>query len=241
MSKIPVNPSEIFKEITADYNNIFGDNLTAIILYGSAALGEYQYKKSDINFLIVLTDNGILNIKKCVPLISKWQKRKVTTPLFLTKDYIQSSLDSFPIEFLGIKLNHQIVYGEDIFEQVEIKNEHLRLQCEREMKGKLLHLREGFLNTANHPRQLKLLISKSIATFATIFMALLTLKNEAIPGSRKEILNKTAELFELDKTIFEELIHIRSGQKKLSKPELQQLVERYIQEISKLSIIVDKL
>ena len=95
MAKIPKEPSQIFLEITADYKRIFGEDLLSIILYGSAARGEYRYKKSDINFLMVLTENGMKNLRRCIDLIPKWRKRNVGAPLFLTQEYINASLDSF--------------------------------------------------------------------------------------------------------------------------------------------------
>ena len=89
MSKIPRIPSDIFQQITDDYKKILEDDLISIILFGSGAIGDYQYKKSDINFLIILTEDGINNLKKCLPLIAKWKKRNVSTPLFLTKEYME--------------------------------------------------------------------------------------------------------------------------------------------------------
>ncbi len=77
MPKIPKDPEQIFHEFTLDYKNIFEDDLVAIILYGSAVSGEYRHKKSDINFLIVLTEQGIRNLKKSLPVVSKWKKRRV--------------------------------------------------------------------------------------------------------------------------------------------------------------------
>lgn len=241
MSKIPKKPSEIFNEITADYKNIFGDDLISIILYGSSAKGEYQYKKSDINFLIVLTEKGIDDLRKILPLISKWRKRNVDTPLFLTMDYIQSSLDSFPIEFLDMNINYQLVYGEDILKDIEIEEEDLRLQCERELRGKLLHLREEFLNCANDCRAMTRLISQSLVEFTAIFRALLSFKDVNIPQSRKDILMQTAKVFDLDRTVFDELLQIREHRKKINKQGLQALIEKYIFEIKKLTQQVDTL
>ena len=57
MARIPDKPEEIFQEIILDYKVIFGPDLVSIILYGSGARGEYIPKKSDINFLILLTEN----------------------------------------------------------------------------------------------------------------------------------------------------------------------------------------
>ncbi len=241
MSKIPKNPAEIFQEITDDYKNVFGDELKSIILYGSAAKGDYLYKKSDINFLIILTEQGINDIKKCLPLIPKWQKRNVSTPLFLTQNYIYSSLDTFPIEFLDINTSYQVIYGEDIIKTIEIEEEDLRYQCERELRGKLLHLREGFLTFAANPQQLNLLISQSLSAFTKIFIALLKLADVNIPLKKTEILNKISEVFELDHTVFQQLLDIRKNNKKLSKQKLHILMEQYILEIGKLTKKVDNL
>ncbi len=240
MAKIPKNPSDIFDEFSTDVKNIFTDDLVSIILYGSAARGEYTYKKSDINFLIILTDQGISNLRKCLSLIPKWGKRNVATPLFLTKNYIEESLDSFPIEFLGMRMHYQLIYGEDVLQAVGVEEEDLRLACEREMKGKLLHLREGFLNAANNTRNMKSLISQSIAAFTTIFSAILSLKAVDLPGKRRELFSKMADEFDLDKKVFDDLMNVRENNVKFSKMDLINLMEQYIREIEKLTDMVDK-
>lgn len=241
MPKIPKNPAEIFEEFTKDYISVFGDDLLTIILYGSGAKGEYQYKKSDINFLIVLTEQGINNLRKCLALIPKWNKRNVSTPLFLTIDYIESALDSFPIEFLGMNMSYEVIYGEDILKDIPIEEDDLRLALERELRGKLLHLREGFLNAASNSRHLKILISQSLAAFTTIFSALLRLKDVHLPQKRRDILLQTAETFGLDQSLFETLLDIRENKKKMNKDELLVLMEKYINAIGKLTQIIDKL
>ena len=64
MAKIPKDPRDIFDELTQDYQDIYGKDLVSIILYGSAASGNYIPKKSDINFLIVLTEEGINRLQQ---------------------------------------------------------------------------------------------------------------------------------------------------------------------------------
>ena len=177
----------------------------------------------------------------CLSIIPKWQKRNVSTPLFITKEYINSSLDTFPVEFLGMEMNYQLVYGEDVLKEIVIEEDDLRLQCERELRGKLLHLREEFLNTARNTRNLKLLISQSLAAFTTLFIALLKLADVDLPQKRKDIFTKTAEVFDLNNAVFDELLQIRENKKKVSKQQLHILMEQYIREIRKLTQAVDKL
>jgi len=241
MSKIPKSPEDIFQEFTNDFKNVFGENLASIILYGSAARGEYVYKRSDINFLVVLTDQGMGQLSKALPLVHKWAKRKVSTPLILSKHYIDSSLDSFPIEFLTMKQQYKLVFGEDVLDEIDVAVDHLRLQCERELRGKLLHLRESYLVTNGNLQQIKNLIRITVPTFASIFSALLHLKEEAAAGSKNQIFEKTTEVFDLDKSVFEKILQVREKTLKLKKEEINLLMQQYIEQIRKLTNIVDKL
>ena len=241
MPKIPKNPEQIFQEFTNDYKNTFGDDLIAIILYGSAARGEYIYKKSDINFLIVLSESGIKRLRGALPFISKWKKRNVSTPLMLTPEYIQSALDSFPIEFMTMKQNYRVVYGEDILAAIEIQPQHLRLQCEREMRGKLLSLREGYLNTNGKSSMIKRLIKATIPAFSSIFSALLFLKDEELPESKRQIFMKTADVFNLDSKVFENILDLENKKPRLKKEQIYDLMQQYIEQVAKLTDITDKL
>lgn len=241
MGKIPKDPSQIYDEFVGDYKNIFGKELISVIIYGSCAKGEYRYKSSDINFLIVLSDEGIENLGQCLALIPKWQKYNVSTPQFLTEEYIATSLDSFPIEFLDMKEHHKVIYGEDVLVDLMIKEADLRLQCEREVKGDFFHLREGYLNTAHNARYMRQLISQSLVSFASVFSALLKLRKSVIPEKKMEVFSEIARVYDLDADLFDELLRVREGSVKRSRSELKTLIEKYIQEIKKLTKIVDQL
>lgn len=241
MPKIPKVPSEIFGEFSDDMKSVFETDLISIILYGSAAKGDYVHRKSDINFLIILTQTGIKSIDRTFDLLKKWRKRAVTTPLFLTPEYIKSSLDSFPMEFWDMQKYHQIVYGEDLLRGLEIRRSDLRLQCEREIKGKLLHLRQNFLNSEKKAEQLRSLLVYSVPSFSTIFNALLFLKNETAQHSRRDIFSNTAKIFGLDRKVFEKILRLRYEKLKLKRDELLTLTRAFIEEIRKLSQLVDQL
>ncbi|MBW2182698.1 MAG: nucleotidyltransferase domain-containing protein [Deltaproteobacteria bacterium] len=241
MAKIPNDPKEIFDEITKDYQGIYGKDLTSIILYGSAATGNYIRKKSDINFLIVLTEEGINQLKKSFKTVVKWHKRKVSIPLFLTKSYISSSLDSFPIEFLNMQNGYQSVFGEDVLKELPFNKNHLRLQCERELKGKLLQLRQVYLESRGKTRNLKFIIENSLTAFLSIFRALLYLKDKDIPAERKSIISLISQEMGVDEQVFLNLLKVKEGTVKLSTEALNTLFFFYIKEARKLSYTVNQL
>ncbi|MBL7073911.1 hypothetical protein ISS37_01550 [candidate division KSB1 bacterium] len=240
MPKIPKKPEDIFEEFIKDFQKIYRDDLVSIILHGSGASGEYVPKKSDLNFLIVLSEAGILDLEKSFKAVAKWKRARVSTPLFLTLEYIQSSMDSYPIEFLNMKRFYRIVYGEDVLKDLAFKREHIRLQLEREMKGKLLQLRQAFLDTKGLKRGFLQLISVSVSPFISLFKALLYYMNEEIPETTEGTLTKVAEHFGLDASLFEELLAVKMG-KKMNRYGLERLLDRYLEEIRKLTFEVDKL
>ena len=184
MTKKIKKPDEIFEEFTSDYKNIFKEDLLSIILYGSAARGDYVPGKSDINFLIILSEDGIQNLDKAQELSKKWWKFKVSVPLFLTESYIKTSLDTFPLEFFNMKLNYKVLWGKDVFQEIEIKPGDLRHQLEREIKGKLLHLRQSYFNFYIDKRHVSILIPASVKTFMAFFPAVLHIQGEEIPEDR---------------------------------------------------------
>ena len=239
MAKIPQKPDEIFEAFTADYAAVFGAELESIILYGSAARGEYVEKISDINFMIMLSDAGMDRLAAAMPLVVKWSKVRVDTPLFLTQEYITSSLDVFPIEFLNMQAAYQVVWGRDALKNLAIDKRLVRLQAERELKGKLLQLRERFIETGGSARKITGLISLSLPAFASIFQAVLFLQDKQPSTRMADLLAATASATGLNGELFETLAAVRKKTKKLSDAEALSLMEFYIKEVKKLAIHID--
>jgi len=241
MARIPKAPEEIFQEFTQDYQAVFKDDLKSIILYGSGARGEYVPKKSDLNFLIVLTEAAMNRLREAFPLVRKWRKRRVNIPLFLTEEYIASSLDSFPVEFLNFRESHVLVFGKDVLEELPFDKKHIRLQCERELKGKLLLLREAYLDSEGRPKGLGQVSSASLTAFLSLFRALLFLKDREIPRHNDALISSAAKEMGFDETPFRDIAKIREGKIKIRREEMEGIVERYLQAIREIWKRVDQL
>ncbi|MBN2223097.1 MAG: hypothetical protein JW765_00325, partial [Deltaproteobacteria bacterium] len=210
MAKIE-KPEEIFSDMTRDYREIYGDGLVSVILYGSGAGKEYRPGKSDLNFLIVLSEEAIDHLDRALKAVSRWRTKGAATPLFMTRPFIASSLDSYPLEFLNMQNRYVLVYGEDVLRDLSFEPCHLRLQCEREIMGKLLLLRERFLETGGKPRRLRDLIAESITALVSIFGGLLYLKGRQIPPSRREVVEALAREFPVDAGVFMRCLDIKEG------------------------------
>ena len=111
-------------------------------------------KRSDINLIIMVDKLGMGELRTCLKLIKKGRKKGITAPLFFTAEHIRTSADAFPIEFLEMKEKHIHIYGSDPFSDLIIDPKNLRLQCEQQIKGQLIRLRQSYLEVGLQKRQI---------------------------------------------------------------------------------------
>lgn len=241
MAKYPQKPEEIFPEFTEEMQKVFGEDLQSIILYGSGARGDYRPGKSDINFLIVLSDAGIDAFSKAMDPLKGWRKRMVATPLFMTKAFICTSIDSYPVEFLDMQKSYIVVYGDDVLKDLSFDPAALRLQCERELCGKLLLLRTSYLETGGRADRIRDLIQTSLTAFLSVFQALLHLHGSALHGRRRDIIGAMAETYRLDSDVFLKCLDVKEKKESLPSEEIKALFENYVREIKRLWEIVDRM
>jgi predicted nucleotidyltransferase len=241
MAKIPKKPEEIFPEITDQLKAVFGVDLKSIFLYGSGASGGYVPGKSDLNFLVVVTDEGMKSLKQLHDVVGGWKKRGVTTPLVMTKVFLDNALDVYPIEFLTMKEHHVRVHGDDVLSTLFFDRICLRLQVEREIKGKLIHLRQGYLESEGQAKSLRDLIKVSLVAFLSLFTAILYLKAKPIPPERHQLIHDACELAGIDGAVFARCLDIKEEAVKYDMKEMVPLFDQYLGEIVKLDHFVDQL
>ncbi|OGP93986.1 MAG: hypothetical protein A2Z19_05500 [Deltaproteobacteria bacterium RBG_16_54_18] len=239
--KPPENPDEVIPGLIDDYTRVYGDDLLSICLYGSGARGDYIPGRSDLNFLIVLTEEGMTRLDKAFRVVARWRRRRVAVPLFMTAEYLTTSLDTFPLEFLNIKRHYRVVWGEDPLAGITVGKDQLRLQLEREVKGKLLQLREAYLASRGWKRNLVALAAQSLTSFVSIFQGILYLRGKEIPHERRESIEVMAAETGLAPEPFTRLLAVKEGRLKLPAREIKRLVVNYMEEVRRLASWVDKM
>ena len=241
MGKIPDQPRDIFEAITQDYRAAYGKDLVSLMLYGSAVGGSYIKGKSDINILVVLTPAGINRLENAFVPVKKWRKANVAVPLFMTKDFISSSLDCYPIEFLNMQNNCELIYGENVLAPLVFQPEDLRLQIERELKGKILWLREGYVESEGSPRRLRDLITRSFTAFASIFNAMIYLKTKTALSNKRDTVVQAEKIFGLNAGVLELCLSVKEKKDTLSGAEMGRTFALYLWEAEKACSVVEHL
>jgi hypothetical protein len=231
------NPVEYAKTAVEAYRSLYGADLISIILYGSAVSGsgDFDAKRSDINLLIVLASMDIELIAKSSPLQERFNRKRFGIPLFMDKAYIAGSLDSYPMELLDIKQNSLVLFGEDVLSRIAPAHEHLRLQAERELKGKWLHLLKEFSVARKSITRLRQLAGLSLKSFLPVFRSMLTLKNTRVPSTKKELLEEIESVYAIAGKPFRNIAEACSG------GNLPELETRFIAYSKAIKSLIDRI
>jgi len=219
---------------------LLGNNLITAAVYGSAVTGNYLEKSSDINLLLVCEDVDLGTLKKSLKLISKGIRKRIAAPLFFTRRYIETSADVFPIEFLEIKENHRVLYGEDILSGIRVDLKNLRYQCEEQIKGKLVRIRQAYLEVGLKKKGVEALLKRSLSSLMPVFRNVIRLRDEVPPRRKEDILRKLSEVFSLETEVFLTIWNDRCNDEKIGGEAAEIYLNRYLCQLEALAEAVDK-
>jgi len=219
--------------------DIYQDDLKSVILYGSAASGEFLKTNSNINLLIILGDASLENLNRVAPIINAHRNRFID-PLFLSEEYIVSSLDVFPIEFLDMQENYKVIYGKDVLGYLKIDIKNLRFQCEQELKVKLINLKNTYLRTTNKA-YLKDQLFKSVNSIIHILRNLLRLKGKKPSYLKDDVLNEVSWELKIDTANIAAILDARRKNLRLNARKVDDLFIALVKDLEKIVALTDKL
>ena len=230
-----------FTELTNELKGIFGENLHSLYVYGSGSNFDEINRVSNINLLILLVKNSANEIKKAASFYKKWRKFLRSVPLLVDINYVNESLDVFSIEFNDIVNEHTLLFGDDFFENIKIDKKNIRLQCERELKGKLILLERIYIENKGKEKFILNGMLGGVSAYLAIFRNILRISDIAVPLAKKEIINRAAELLEIKAEPFIKLLNHKEGVYKIKTNEVAPLYIMLFTEAMKMAEKIDKL
>lgn len=231
-----------FAAFIDDLRATHASNLVSVILYGSAATGDFVPKHSDYNILIALRKITPQDLRNAHASIREWHKLGHPVPVYFTVSELENAADVFPIEFHQMEAARKVLYGEDILARMQISDENLRHQVEYELRSKLILLRRQYIPASESVEGLKTLMADSLASFSALFRAVLLLSGIDPPTKKHEIVALTAERYGLDGLTFEKIFNIREDNfaQTLDERSANALFGDYLEQIERIIDAVDQ-
>jgi hypothetical protein len=164
------------------------------LLYGSAARGDYLPGRSNINLMLVLDDPSPPYLRGLAPAFAAWRKSAAEPPLLISRAEWARASDVFPIEITDMRAGYQVLRGTDPLGDARVQPRDLRQALERELRGKLLRLRQGYAAAGGNGKGLGDLATGSVATILVLLRSLLTLAGRPVPASPVSLATAAAGL-----------------------------------------------
>jgi predicted nucleotidyltransferase len=228
-------------DLTARLKSAFGERLISVILYGSAAMGDWHERSSDLNVLCVLDRLSPSELAHSEPILRWWREQGNPPPLLLTEKEVRTSTDCFPMEFHDMKEHRRVLYGRDVIAGLEIDRSFYRAQVEHELRAKQIRLRQKAAEVLTKAERLTALMTDSISTFSVLGRHALMLSGREPRWKKKEILDALEQAMEIRLEGANEILAIRASGKRVSQAEALSLLDKYLAETDALVRFVDAL
>lgn len=231
-----------FNAFIDDLKATHGANLASVILYGSAAVGDFVTQTSDYNLLIALREIRPKDLRDAHACMREWQRLGHPVPVYFTVAELKEAGDVFPIEFHQMERARKVLYGEDVLANVKISDVFLRHQTEYELRSKLLQLRRLYIPASASAERLCSLMTESLVSFTALFRAVLLLHGVEPPIAKQAIIEATVKHLKISGEPFEKIFTIRENKASntLNEVSANQLFSNYMEQIERVIDAVDK-
>jgi hypothetical protein len=206
-------------------------DLGGLVLFGSAARGDFIVGRSNINVLLIVRNLSVEYLRRAGQLHREWGKHQIIAPLLMTEEDLVKSRDLFPLEFLQMTQHHVVLAGQDPFDETQIDTAHLSWQCEQELMANLLRLRQRFIEGEGRIEAIQALLILSITAVLPCFRGLLYCLGQASSEKDLNILESLLTTLQFDPTIFLDILNMKRGLNSPGSLEWAKTFERYLQSL----------
>ena len=230
---------EALKNLVERLHEAARDNLESIILYGSAAGGNFHDAHSDLNVLCTLRLLRAAELERISPAVKWWTtEQHQSPPLFFSAEELRQSADVFPIELLDMQRNHRVLYGADPIAHINVPMNLHRVQVEHELRTLLLKLRQHLVREAGNSQELGSVLAKSLSSTLTLLRHTLIAFQEQPPNAPSEIFGRIAVLTAASQHAFEEVQGLRQA-RSLDKQSVPAVYDGYLTALEKVITALD--
>ena len=210
----------------------------ALLLFGSAAREDFVPGFSDLNLLLVAERLDPDILRALGPALARWRKTGNPPPLLLTAEELARCADAFPLEIHDLVAAHVVLRGHDPLTGLSVRAADLRRALERDGRGKLLRLRQGYAEAAGNPAAITALARLSAGGVLLLLRAGLALGGGEVPAAALAMIEASGRQLGFDPAALIEIARQRSDARWRCTPEL---FESYLATVERVVRFLDEL
>lgn len=175
-----------------------GDNLDAMLIYGSVAFGAWNEASSDVDVIIVLNDDRreVLDAIGHAVRLARYAAR--IEAMILRRSEIPHSADVFPLLYDDVRECNILLAGEDPFKDLTISDQHRRLRVEQELREARIRLRRMVADSERGAMALRDVVRRKLKQLRSPLRALLRLRKTATAVDLESVIRGACAAYSLD-------------------------------------------
>ena len=226
---------ELRAKIVPILQEALGDQLICAFAHGVCADPQFVPGVAPWEVSLFVKELDSDTIPDLSAVLKPFSKAGAELHYLFTPDMVKRAEDTYPLEFLNYSRRHLLLCGTLPIANFEPLRPWLRLQCERELRGLLIHLHREVALRGNSDKDLRTLLRIAPARFVPIFHGAIWLVKGEYPQSISECLRLIAEHWNLE-SLLTRLVSLPKDSK-----ELRTLAGDYILGMQKILQTIDQL
>ncbi|WP_437328632.1 nucleotidyltransferase domain-containing protein [Sorangium sp. So ce381] len=175
VSRLPAPVQARLVELKEGLERTLGDELSCLLVYGSAARGGYRDGQSDVDLMVVLEQASRQSLDAIANALQIARYAARIEAMILTAAEIPRAADVFPLLYDDIRRCHVLLSGRDPFSALVIDGKNRRLRVEQELREAQIRLRRAVVDGMGADDALKGAVSRKVKQIRGPLHALLGL------------------------------------------------------------------
>ncbi len=177
--------------------SVLGDDLHAVIAFGSAVRGGYREDESDVDLMIVLRHEDAALLEAIGPALQLARYSARIEAMLVSVAEIPRAADCFPLLYEDIAGCSVALHGTSPFASVPVLSEHRRLRIEQELREARIRLRRVVTDMADTPAFGRA-VERKLKQLRGPLFALLRLRGQQQPDQLEAVFDGVGRLYGLD-------------------------------------------
>lgn len=238
---LPNETQKLLQTYVKEIAGVFGEQLEGVLLYGSAARGEFLPGRSNLNILLLVSSCDSVVLKKYSALHRRWSKEQIVVPLFLTEGELHKSASVFPLEFLEIQDQHRLLKGRNPFIGFHVKTDRLKEAVMQGLAGHVLRLRQRYVEGGGGNDATTILLSLSVTSILPLMRGIQRLLGRPPLSHSDVVITDVAGELKLDLQGLGDVLLLKRGHISPGPHEVPRFFDRYLQAATALTQAVEQL
>lgn len=232
LDRVPDTMRQPIESYAQNVRSLAGTNVLSLMLFGAIAAGTFDPRLHTACSVVVLQAIDLEFLRRLAKDGAKLGKARIHAPLIMTPEYIKASVDTFPLELIEIQQCRLCLFGPDYFTGLTFEDQHIRHQCERELKTILIGMRQALLASGGREKVLGEIERGVADQLMRTLRGLLWLHGQKTPTPASQVVG------EIERAISKELPGIRGAIDERGRHAWQEFTRLY-EEVDALRTVID--